>query len=54
MLENIEAELSFADTRANGEVAPIPVVREAAMEPRGSTHAGRRMVVWVNPKADIW
>jgi len=28
---------SFADTRGNGEVAPIPVVRGTPIEPREST-----------------
>jgi hypothetical protein len=31
-------ERTFAGTRGNGEVAPIPAVRRTAIEPQGSTH----------------
>jgi hypothetical protein len=31
---------TFADTRANGEVAPKPAVRSTTIEPQGSTHCG--------------
>jgi hypothetical protein len=46
-------ERTFAGTRGNGEVAPIPVARETTIEPQGSTQFTHRRIVRRQSPVDL-